>query len=421
MRGVLVSNRWLGWYLAVTGATFALGCSSCDKKERPVVSHPAAAQAPELAPAEPMARWAWRENRALDLAMPAGCTLARPALWYPTATENLFFLSQPHDASHLAAARARNDDSGIVASRGLLPLGDPTAVVRDIPWSFIGEPPVMGASQGRWLALVARVDPMDSWASLWLWREPRSVVLLAEGDGLRALDARCDGPACMLTTTQPAQVATSKLRVWFGPYESDVNKLQTVDVPAPDREARLVGVASFRADENAGVLAFETADSVVFHRVSPQGVQPAGSVPHEGDVIDVAATSSSPVAAMVRGTFNEQGCSTTAMSVVVARPGRERVEIALSSPPLSGYVRPVGNAALVSWLAPVNCKVNARKIVYAALVSDDAAQPVAGVPVGDAEGFTVTTVGNDVHMWLRAARGVAWLQLRCAAEPAPAR
>jgi hypothetical protein len=73
--------------------------------------------------------------------------------------------------------------------------------------------------------------------------------------------------------------------------------------------------------------------------------------------------------------------------------------------------------ALVTWIAPVNCKDPGRKVVYAAWVPRDGAA-VSPMALGDSDGHAAAASGSEAHVWLRRKGTVTWLRMRCGAQGA---
>lgn len=262
------------------------------------------------------------------------------------------------------------------------------------------------------MAVIPQADPFSPTVRLWLWREASPIAALAEGDGLAAIDARCEGDNCGLLTTRAGAVAAGGATLWTGAWSDPADKWTRTDlaggvVPA---DARGVSIARFSGPRDLTV-AFESAGSIVFTRLGASGLETAGKVGRDDALLDVAMTASTPIALSMRGRADAEGCAPAA-AIVVRAPDREPIVLPLTALPLAGYARSVGAGVVVAWIQPVDCKTDRR--VVNAIAFDSSGVPMGSVvSIADADGFAMASTGEDVRLWLRDRAGVTQLDARC--------
>ena len=400
------------------GALVLAGCSRCNGTKRG--EHDAArGDTPfEIAPAPLVEPWRWQQASARDMAVPAGCRFTASPQRFATDTTRLFFMSPAGDPNTLAVAEGLADGGTISRARGLVSMPNESGVggVRDVPWIHVDEPPVMASTGARFLSVLREADAFGPTVRLWLWRDGKPLEVLGDGDQLAATDARCDGESCVVLTTRASAVASPGATVWFGDASDAASSFARKDV-APEGTAKAAApfaIARWDAASRAATIAIDSGGKIAFFAVKPDAIQGLGGVPKEHLVLDVVATKTTPLLVTTRGEPDDDGCVAQGAKVVLAAPGREAIELSSATPPASGYARPLGPGAFVTWIAPVNCKAPERKVVYGVLIGEDGVPASTPMALGNADGHAMTTSGMDVSVWLREPGGVTWIRMRCA-------
>lgn len=395
-------------------ATAASGCSSCKRSnDPPDASLPATL---ELAAGVPVRPWVMTESRSGSVAVPSPCKLQSRPRFRQFNGEPVVFAAADGETRTLAVASVPSSGS-LPPSRGIVDTAPEDAgVVRDFPWLDVHAPPVLAASRGRWMALLPQAEAFSPTVRLWLWRESAPIAVLAEGDGLTAIDARCEGDLCGVLTTRAGAVATGGATLWTGAWSDPADRWTRNDlaggiVPA---DAKAVSIARFSGPRDL-IVAFDSGGSVLFTRLGPSGLESGGKVAKDDALLDVAVTSTTSIALSMRGRADAEGCAPNP-AIVVRAPDREPIVIPLTALPLAGYARSVGAGVVVAWIQPVDCKTDRR--VVNAVVFDSRGVPMGSmVSVADADGFAMASAGEDVRLWLRDRAGVTQLDARC---PIPA-
>lgn len=410
-------NRSSALVALMLAALAGPGCSSCEKESRP---DPAATAASlEIAPGRLEPPWAWKPADPRYTAMPPGCRPLASPLRIDRPTQELAFFASPGDVGTLAVATGDPDPQTVTVTRGLVSLStESPGKVRDVPWLHVASPPVMASSAKGWIAVIPERTSFGPNIKAWLWREEGKLDVLAEGDRLTIVDARCDGDRCLILTTHAGEVAAPGASLWVGDAAGPSDAYERTDILAgqvPDGAAPS-SIAHWDASHRTAVVIFDGPKEVLFVRVAGKVIQESGKVAHGASLLGGTTTRDANVAVMTRGEPDDEGCVAGGAQVEVAVPGKEPVLIPAPVPPASGYALGVGTGAIVTWIAPLNCKAPKRKLVYGVLLGADGRPTSSTMALGDADGHAVTTKGNEVHVWLRDPKGVTWLRAECRPE-----
>lgn len=394
-----------------------MGCSSCRKESR---REPGQAVPPgasfEVAPGRLQAPWSWTPTDAREVAVPAGCKLTGPPHRHLRDTRNLFFLASAGDPGTLAVASGDPSPGHVTDFRGLVGLGtDAPGSVRDVPWLHLLDPPIMASSAKGWIALLSEHDGLGPSNRVWLWREGGHLDLLAEGDRLAPVDARCDASGCVVLTTHAGQVATRGATAWVGDPGAPISGWTRVEIPAEHVEegAVALGVAQWDVASRSVLVVFEDPEHVAFVRATAATVKGEGKIDRGHVVLDFLAMRDGPMVVMTRGEPDANGCVAAGAQVEIAMPGRPPHTLPTPVPPSSGYVRVLNKGAFMTWAAPMHCRVPERKVVYGVLLRADGAPASSTMALGNADGHAVTTRGDEVHVWLSDSQGVTWIRAKC--------
>ncbi len=393
------------------------GCSSCGKdssRETGQAGPPAASF--EIAPGSLEVPWSWKPTDAREVAVPAGCVLSGPPHRHLRDTRNLFFFASAGDPGTLAVAHGDPTPGHVTDSRGLVSLStDAPGAVRDVPWLHLLDPPVMASSAKGWIALLSEHDVMGSSNRVWLWREGGHLDLLAEGDRLAPIDARCDVSGCVVLTTRAGQVATRGVTAWVGDPGAPIAGWTRLEIPAEQVKegAVALGVVQWDVPSRSVLVVFEDPEHVTFVRATGATVKQEGKIGRGHLVLDFLAMRDGPMVVMTRGEPDANGCVAAGAKVEIATPGRPPHTLPAPVPPSSGYVRELSKGAFVTWAAPLHCRIPDRKVVYGVLLRSDGAPASSTMALGNADGHAVTTRGDEVHIWLSDPQGVTWIRAKC--------
>ena len=105
-------------------------------------------------------------------------------------------------------------------------------------------------------------------------------------------------------------------------------------------------------------------------------------------------------------------CSSEAGGVNIVSVGAPTTRLRSAAPAVRSTLRPLEVGALALWLAPTNCGAS-HQLLYGAVLGSGgvAVAPVAAL--ADTEDYAIASRGNDVDLWLRSARSLTWVRLRC--------
>lgn len=404
---------------------FCFGCKR-DSKSLQKRQPQAHLQIPSAQLVEP---WTWQEVGADTVAVPGGCRLVSRPLRYRRKTDDLVFVAAPGDVSTLAVATGDPSVDQVAMGRGLVAMTRKGhKEVQDIPWIVLLQPPVMASFQTGWLAVLEQHDDSTSVGRLWLWRQPNLLQQLTEGDRVEAIDARCVPSRCVVLTTAVAKVATPGATLFIGQADQPAAAWKRVDLTGKEVADVAIPIRIVSLDDTEVLVAFESEKKTFLVRVKGDERQPAGSVERAAVTLDIVATDRTVV---VVGTLVDpfgDGCVSGDHRLQLARVGGDPVVLSTPATPLTAYARRLQHGAFVSWSAPVDCPTPSsgvhdsrrikpskptRQTVYGLLLGADGAPVSSIMAMAHADGHAMTTRDDHVHLWLRDAEGVTWLEATC--------
>ena len=83
------------------------------------------------------------------------------------------------------------------------------------------------------------------------------------------------------------------------------------------------------------------------------------------------------------------------------------------APPESVIARPLGQGALLAWIAPVSCSLLTRRVVYLVLLAPGGAPRSSPMAVSDAIGFSLSTAGQRLNLWLFDGQRLSLIDATC--------
>jgi hypothetical protein len=406
--------------LALLLADALSGCRSCDRagavdEGSADVRRPAQALALAALIEAPL----WHEEpSSRGFGLPQGCRLELPVWHGETPQPALRFVTDPSTLGELALARPHGD--GGAAASGIVEIG--RSHVQPLPWAELAAPPIMARAGRGWVAAAA-VTAQGSRSAL-LWRSFSTNAELVSGDELDVIDLRCDGERCALLTTLARAAIAPGATLLIGHAGEPPERWRRVDIAEkPGAPFRPFSILSFDGTGGRALLAMQARRTVSFWQVDGERAERRGALETPHGVFDVVKPGSkanaSPVV-IAPGSRLGGPCQKDEFPLVISGPGTaEHREVTQVAP--DGLVaRPLSQGAIVFWIAPVSCRITQRIVVHAMVIDSDGTPVSPPMSVGDATGFAAATRGDEVALWLRTQRGIAYLRGRCAADAASA-
>jgi len=363
------------------------------------------------------------------VAQPTGCSPRAPIVRAKVAPSTRF-VAEPRALATLIVADAEGHPprlTGVGAMR-LDPEGKSNDAAA-VPWlSAASLPRLARTGRGAWIAGFDR-PAAEGMSRVGLWYDGKAEPV-GEGDAFEAADLVCVGEDCALLTSRLAKVAPSGAMLWLGRAGEAVSTWRKVEiVPAASgsrgdaRPFQIAAVTAAKgADAGAGlevVVALVAKDDISFYRVDGGAQTELGTLPTGHGVIDTAVAPL-PLAMVYATPLDDDGCSTESApgggAAIRFERGGGSVTVKTPAPPLDGFLRPLQQGTIATWIAPLGCN-QARRVVYG-LVLDAQGNPVgAPMPIGDGESFAIASSGDDVDLWLQHGDAVTWMRMRCATTP----
>jgi hypothetical protein len=257
-----------------------------------------------------------------------------------------------------------------------------------------------------------------------LWRSFSSNAELIAGDQLDVVDLRCDGERCALLTTLARAAIAPGATLLMGHVGEPAERWRRIDIAEkPGAPFRPFSIVSFESGGGRALLALQARRTVSFWQIDGERAERRGALETPHGVFDVVQPGSDVKARPVviaPGTRLGRPCQKDEFPLVISDlHGAEHREVTQVAP--DGLVaRPLSRGAIVIWIAPVSCRITQRIVVHAMLLDSDGTPAGPPMSVGDATGFAASTRGDELALWLRTQRGIAYLRGRCAGDAANA-
>jgi hypothetical protein len=394
-------------FLLALAAACAPGCRGCRDAEPKSEAGGDKPAALPFARAEPLRFEPLSTARGFGL--PAGCRLELPIRSATLPAGMVRFVAAESTLGELAVATA-DGDGGDVRSAWLTlspPRADP------LPWTRLDEPPALARAEHGVVA-ARETQPEGALASALLWRGTNDELELVQGDQLSVSDLACDGPSCALLTSLARRASTPGATLSVGRARDAQSLWKRFDVEAdPGVAWKPFAIVDFDGRARTAWLALVAKKQIGFWHWAGGRTEPRGTLPAPHGVYDVVFAAAPLVVAPAAPP--DAPCGRDDFPIAVTALGSEPFQIQTQAPPDSVIARPIGEGAIVLWVAPVSCRLTSRTVVHAALLGKDGRPTGSVMSVADATGFAVATRGDELSLWLRTSQGIAWMRGTCAA------
>jgi hypothetical protein len=270
------------------------------------------------------------------------------------------------------------------------------AEVAELRWPAKGNA-ALARGRDRWLVAYHERSELALWRS-----GDAEGGVLARGETLEAVSARCDADRCAVLARRPPQPAVAAANLSFaGGLAEPASAWRRIELPFPDATPLTV----LSADPDP-VVAVEAGGRL---RIV------AGAAAREMTGFDsneraVAVTAArGRVSALYGGPAG--ACSPESGGATVRSEGADPIRLMGPVPATDGVLLPVGNGLLALWRAPRSCR-GGQLVMFGAFLM--AGRPVGPVAVmGDADEHAVAANGDRVDLWLVDDGAVTYVPFRC--------
>jgi hypothetical protein len=285
-------------------------------------------------------------------------------------------------------------------------------LVRDLPWSALGNPPPHGHDGKGWVFAFA-APATGSNLHIVVARDGRPFEKAASGDAVAVVDLACDAGVCAILSTRVATVQSPGATVVMGDASEPAGSWGRYDVDGPEGDEAPVAIAWIGGSERTVWAVMSSPKTTSFVSVGPGGGKHLAAWPAQFGVLGATRVGGDALVIEHATEVNDRGCAPTGAVLSIRKGDQEPSKLGLMAPPRRMRLVPLSRGALVVWIAPVNCLSPERQIVYA-LVVDEQGAPVGGVmPVGDAMDFAVRPSADTVEMFLVTQEGIERLRFGC--------
>ncbi len=313
--------------------------------------------------------------------------------------------SLPKGKQRFAAIRGELDslsvavaDSGDRVTRaGLVSFGDEK--VTPMPWALVDAPPLVERRSSGWFAAWSTEgDP----SRVLGWTGGERATLMAEGDGVVLADAACDKDTCAVLTSiaRHARLPGATITTTDG-HHADIE-------PGAGETWQPLSLLGFRG--RTAKVALSSGKAVAIWRVDGERASEESRVETPFGAYDAVGESAPWIVAA--GASPDRPCGTEEFPLTIFH-GKDKFVIRTPAPPESLVAHPLGDRALVAWVAPVSCQLLERRVVYLTLLSPGDAGVPSPMAVTDATGFALTTKGDRFRLWLLSGTTLTELAGRC--------
>jgi hypothetical protein len=117
--------------------------------------------------------------------------------------------------------------------------------------------------------------------------------------------------------------------------------------------------------------------------------------------------------ALVRASPPSDECGETKLSVL-RRGGAWSFET--PTPPETLLVRPISSGFFVAWIGPRSCALASHPMAYGLLLDRTGRARGAPMAMADATGFSLSSHGDTVDLFMSTRQGIVWAAAECAAK-----
>jgi hypothetical protein len=353
----------------------------------------------------PLAELDWKPLKDPSfIGLPQGCALAGSVRQSSLPSGAVRFSAPANGSALVVAVDENGDDSaeraGVVDDHG--------HVGATFPWNGLSAPPLMARAPAGVIA-VRSDDAGDGKRRAVLWTPPGRELLLVEGDRLDVVDSACDGSVCAVLTSFASASAGPGATLIYGDPGAPAAAWKRVDLPGEDREFVPFSIAGFK--NGAALVALSGKGALAVWRVADGQRTRVATIETPLGAYEVLA-GDVPIA-VAPGENIDKECKKDGFMVKLLRPDGATHEVDGHVPPETAIVRELDGGFIVGWLSPTRCRTTSRQTIRAFLVGRDGTPRSSTMAVTEAEGFALSTHGENLDLWLAAAGELTWVKATC--------
>lgn len=344
-----------------------------------------------------------------EIGLPAGCIMKTKGKRAPLPKHRTRFFSPPGSASELILGTDEDGDGLVDRDVVLTAEGNPS---RGLPWKRLDAPPLLARTAAGYLSLdVESIGGALERAVV--WREPGRLEPLAEGEKLEAVDLACEAGTCAVLLTRAARTAGPGATVFIGDSAAPASSWTRTDVAGEDKGFAPFSIVAVRT--KGAVVSLAAGSLLAVWRVDAGKAESLGTITAPYGTYDVAL-GAEPFAVSPSRSI-ETPCTVDGFSVrSITASGKTR-DVDGQVPPSQVITRRVQGGFMVAWLAPVSCRHDGQSVVRAFLLDESGAPASSTMAVADADGFAVSTEGENADLWLSRRGELVWVRATCHVLP----
>lgn len=344
------------------------------------------------------------------IGMPSGCTIQGPIRRTPLPAGKTRFFAPP--GNELVMGTDDDGDGQVDQDVVLDTAGVPSV---SLPWGSLDAPPMLAKTKDGYFALAVE-SAGGGLEQAVVWREPGRLELVAGGEKLEAVDARCEGGTCALLLTRAAKTAGPGATLLVGHEGADVKSWTRTDLPGEEKGFSPFSIVAIRG--TAATVAMAAGPVYALWRVEAGKAQSQGTITTPFGAYDVAL--GEVPFAVSPGRAITEPCTVDGFSVRLIAEGGKTAEVDGQVPPSQVITRRTAGGFVVGWLAPVSCRHEGKSVVRAFLVDEKGVPTSSTMAVADADGFAIGTDGERLDLWLSRHGELVWVRATCRASTTPA-
>lgn len=339
--------------------------------------------------------------------LPSGCRFEGKVQKATLPEGRTRFVAARSTLGALALAHA-GGDAAAAAQAGFFELA--TGAMSEAPWAELDAPPLFDRARSGWLAAWVGASVSGTRRVL-LWRGGTHAEQLAEGDQLELADLACASDDCVVLSDLVRGAAAPGASWLSGKASTAAPDWKRVDLDLGGDEPWLpLGIAAL-AEGGAGWAALSSGKHVALFRVQGERAEKKHVLDAPFGAYDTSFAGEPLVIAP--GDRVDRPCGAEEFPVLVLGASGGRHVLRTPAPPESVIARPLARGALVAWVAPVSCQHLERRVVYLTRLDAQGAPASSPMAVGDANGFALSTRGDELALWLISGRELSLVRGSC--------
>jgi hypothetical protein len=341
--------------------------------------------------------------------LPAGCTVNGPIRRAPLPSLRVRFFAPLGSASELVLATDEDGEGSVDRDVVLTAEGRPG---RALPWKRMDAPPLLARTSRGYRSLAVESIGGGLERAV-LWHEPGRLEAVAEGEKLEAVDLACAAGTCALLLTSATKTAGPGATVFVGSADAPVSTWARTDLPGEEQGFVPFSVVAIRG--KGAVVSLTAGPLFKVWRIESGKAEPLATITSPFGAYDIAL-GDEPFAVSPSRKLDEP-CTVDGFSVRLITGSGSASEVDGQVPPAQVITRRVLGGFMVAWLAPVSCRHDGQSIVRAFLVDEKGVPSSSTMAVADADGFALSTNGDDgnVDVWLSRRGELVWVRATCRA------